>query len=237
MSNLYAKHTLGLCQTRLAFVCAWLTVAACLALSGCKRSDKATEQKDGLAAVIMQVSGSAKLYTSEVQVHKIVLFDDETHLKGKLLSNDFDLKLPVGERRVAIPIDATLKAYVDFSRFSAHNVRTDSVNGQRILTITLPDPQLELTASKIDHVGTKEYVALTRSDFSHAELAQFTRQGLQQIIQSVPQMGLVETCRQQAANVLIPMFARLGYNEAHVKVVFREGLDEDDAPALIKVMN
>ena len=64
-------------------------------------------------------------------------------LKGQLLRQDFDIPLPLGERKIAIPMDATIKAYIDFSNFSEQNVERD---GDRI-TILLPDPQVVLTTT------------------------------------------------------------------------------------------
>ena len=53
-------------------------------------------------------------------------------------------------------MEATLKAYVDFGKFGEDNVRR---RGDRI-EITLPDPQVELTGTRIDNKGIKRYVDL-----------------------------------------------------------------------------
>ena len=126
---------------------------------------------DTVPLLITQIQKCSKLYTAEYHVHKIVTHDDVVHLKGSLLKRDFDIKMPVGDRKVAIPIDAQLKAYIDFSTFSEENIERQ---GKKI-TIVLPDPQVTMTSSKVDQKNVKEYVSLMRAHFSDAELADFQK--------------------------------------------------------------
>ena len=114
---------------------------------------------DAFHSFVMQVQKCSRIYTTEVKIHKIVTHDDVIRLKGTILAQDFNIKMPLGDRKIAIPMDATLKAFIDMSDFSEKNVERD---GQKII-ITLPDPQVTLTSSKIDQKGIKEYVGLVRS--------------------------------------------------------------------------
>ena len=104
------------------------------------------EVTDTLPNLVMQIQKTSRLYTTEYHIHKIVTHDDVVRLKGNLLQKDFDIRLPLGERKIAIPMDATLKAYIDFSDFSEANIERD---GDRI-TILLPDPKVTLTSTKIN---------------------------------------------------------------------------------------
>ena len=99
-------------------------------------------------------------------------------LSGSIMKKDFSVNLPLGERRIAIPMDATLKAYIDMSTFSEKNIQKD---GKKLI-VTLPDPKIVLTSTKIDHKGVKEYVALTRRNFTDAELTSYEAQGRKQIL-------------------------------------------------------
>jgi len=146
---------------------------------------------DTVPMLIMQVQKCSKLYTAEYRVHKIVTHDDALRLKGSLLKKQFDIKVPMADRKIAIPIDAKLKAYIDFSDFSEKNIERDG----RKITIVLPDPQVSMTSSKIDQKNVRQYVALTRSDFSDAELADYQQQGRKAIIESIPKMGILECFR------------------------------------------
>lgn len=96
------------------------------------------ERVDTLAMLVMQVQKCSRLYTTEYRVHKIVTHDDQLALKGKLFSKDYNINLPLGKRKVAIPIDATMKAYIDFADFSAANVRRTPTH----IELILPDPHI-----------------------------------------------------------------------------------------------
>lgn len=208
-----------------------------LSLSACKNktTDKTLTAEDTLSTAILQVKECARLYVTEVRIHKIVTFDDVSHLKGSFFSKDFDIKLPLGSRKVAIPIDTTLKAWIDFSRFSKDNVIIDTVNG-RHLTIILPDPQIILTSTKVDNAGTREYISWLRSRFSDAELTEFTRQGQEAISKDVDKMNLLSTCRLHATRVLIPIFTRMGYKESDIVITFQQEVtDHADWPILNKI--
>ena len=179
---------------------------------------------DTVPLLITQIQKCSKLYTAEYRVHKIVTHDDVVRLKGSLLKRDFDIKMPFGDRKVAIPIDARLKAYIDFSTFSEKNIERQ---GKKI-TIVLPDPQVTMTSSKIDQEHVKEYVSLTRAHFSDAELASFQQQGREAIIADIPKMGIIETAQANAAKVLVPMLTELGYDEGDITIAFRRDLKLDN---------
>lgn len=176
---------------------------------------------DTVPMLILQVQKCSKLYTAEYRVHKIVTHDDALRLKGQLMSKQFNLKVPLADRKIAIPMDAKIKAYIDFSEFSEQNIER---SGNQI-TIILPDPQVVMTSSKIDQQNVKQYVGLTRAHFSDEELANYQQQGREAILQSIPDMGIEETARANAAKVLVPMLTQLGYEEQDITIAFRKDLD------------
>ena len=91
--------------------------------------------------------------------------------------------------------------------------------------MVLPDPQVVMTSSKIDQRHVKQYVGLTRAHFSDEELASYQQQGREAILQSIPDMGIEETARANAAKVLVPMLTQLGYEEQNITIAFRKDLD------------
>ena len=186
---------------------------------------------DTVPMLIMQVQKCSKLYTAEYRVHKIVTHDDALRLKGSLLKKQFDIKVPMADRKIAIPMDAKLKAYIDFSNFSEENIERDG----RKITIVLPDPQVTMTSSKIDQKNVRQYVALTRSDFSDAELADYQQQGRQAIIESIPKMGILESAQRNAAKVLVPMLKELGYAEEDITIAFRKQFGSKDVEKLLRI--
>ncbi len=193
-----------------------------LAVSCSSRSGETERAVDTLQVLVTQIQQCSRLYTAEYQIHKIVTHDDVLRLQGQLTGQDYDVSLPLlGDRKIAIPIDATLKAYIDFDGFSAENVERDGTK----ITITLPDPKVKLTSTKVDHRNVKKYVALLRSDFTDQELTSYERQGRAAIIAAVPETGIVESARQNAARTLIPMMMQMGFSEQDITITFRKNMD------------
>ena len=215
MDNRICK--LGLLSALLIVVCA-----------GCRRGQDSAatspEPIDSIPQVVMQVQRCSRLYTAEYKVRKIVSHSDEKAVGGKLMGHDFSLKLPLGERSVAIPVDATIKAYIDFSGFSERNVVR---HGDRI-EVTLPDPEIVLTSTRIDHDGMRQHVPWLRGRFTDAELTQLERQGRQSIVKSIPQMGILATARTNAATLLIPIFEQMGFQRDKITIHFRQDLGPSD---------
>ena len=207
-------------------------IVLCLSLlSACRgKETKAEAVRVDTLSLVMQVKECARLYTAEYEVHKLVLKDDPLRVKGNLFQRTFDVKVPIGQRKVMIPLDVTLKAYIDFTGFGEKNVLR---SGDRIV-VTLPDPRVVVTSSRINHDEVKQFVSLTRSDYTSAELADFTRQGEDEILASVPQLGILEMARENAAHVLVPMLTRLGYDERNIVVSFRKDFTAADMPLLLE---
>jgi hypothetical protein len=179
---------------------------------------------DTIPQLVMQIQQCSRLYTTEVKVHKIVTHDDVVRLKGNLMNRPFSIPLPLGDRKIAIPMDATLKAYIDFSEFDERSIER---NGDKI-TVLLPDPQVVLTSSKINQKEVKEYVGIVRSHFSDSELSNYEQQGRQAIINDIPDMHIVETAQENAARVLVPIIAQMGYREENNTIAFRKNLTMKD---------
>ena len=208
-----------------------LLIAIIYTFSSC--SEKKTEEKktviDTIPMMVMQIQKCNRLYTTEIHVHKIVTHDDQLKLKGSIFKKDFNINVPGSNRKVAIPMDATLKAYIDFKDFGAQNISRKKEK----IEITLPDPKIMLTSSKIDHEGVKQFVSLTRRNFSDAELSLYEQLGREGIIKDIPNMEVIETARQNAANILIPMLIEMGVKEENIKITFRKKFSLDDLKTIL----
>ena len=198
-----------------------------------QQAEEKAQVIDTIPVMVMQIQKCSRLYTAEAHVHKIVTHDDQLNLKGSFLKKDFSIHVPGSNRKVAIPMDATLKAYIDFQNFSAKNVKR---HGNKI-EIILPDPKVVLTSSKIDHEGVKQFVSFTRRNFSDAELSRLEQQGRQSIINDIPEMNIMETARQSGANMLIPMIKDMGFEEENIKVTFRKKFTVADLKTLLDTSN
>ena len=173
---------------------------------------------DTLPPLITQVKKCSRLYTAEYKIHKIITHNDEVRAKGKILNHEYDVALPVGERKVAIPVDATIKAYIDFGDFSERNIKR---NGRK-MEILLPDPHVQLTASRINHGEIRKYVAMMRQNFSDAELANYEQQGRKAIINDIPRLDITDMAKESATKIIVPFFVGMGFNEEDITVTFRK---------------
>ena len=210
----------------------FLIVFAALAVAGCSRKQTPRQQPeyvDTIPMLVMQVQKCSRLYTAEYKMHKIITHDDEIRMKGKFLNQDYDVALPMGSRKIAIPIDTTVKAYIDLSSFSEKNVRRV---GDKI-DVTLPDPRIEMTSSRINHGEIRKYVALTRQNFSDKEMAGYEQQGRQAIINDIPQTGIMEMAKESAARVMVPFFVGMGFNEKDITISFRKDFSDNEIKKMI----
>ena len=209
---------------------------ACMLFCACSEGkEQQTEQTtyqsiDTVPMLVMQVQKCSKLYTTEFKVHKIVTHDDVVRLKGSVLRQDYNIKIPLGDRKIAIPMDATLKAYIDFSQFSEKNIER---SGDQI-TILLPDPKVTMTSSKIDQKNVRHYVAFARANFSDAEMSDYEQQGRAAIIQSIPELRIIDNAKENAARVLVPMLTQLGYREENITIAFRKDFNRNNIMRLLE---
>jgi len=211
-----------------------LILSLLLCLTAChheKQAETPPPPVDTLSVLVTQIQQCSRIYTTAYQIHKVVTHDDVIRLKGSFLAQSFNIKMPLGDRKIAIPIDATLKAYIDMSQFSQSNVEKE--NGKII--ITLPDPQVIMTSSKIDQKNIKEYVGLVRSHFTDAEMSNYEQQGRAAIIESIPQLGIIPTAQENAARVLVPLITQMGYREEDIIIQFRKEYGVRDIQSLINM--
>ena len=196
----------------------WLLLLLALLLAGCQGGSsevRMAEDCDTLALMLTQIQHCSRLYTTEYRIHKVVACESDRRVGGL----GFSIGLNVfGQRKVLIPMEATVKGYVDLSRLSASNIERQ---GRRVV-ITLPDPEVMLTATRIDHEGIRHYVTGFRDDFSDRELAGLEAQGREAIIDDIPSLGVERAARASAARLLIPLLSQLGFAEEDVTIVFRK---------------
>lgn len=184
--------------------------------------------------LVMAVTKSSKLYTVQYNVRKIVTFNDITTIKGSLFFEKFDFTLP-GDRKVAIPVDATIKGYIDLSQFSKQNI---NINGDEV-NITLPDPQIMLSSSKIDHAAEKEYTSWYRTNFSEEEKEKYIKQGVASIMAGMKETDIIERSRINAFNALQPIFIAAGFLPQNIHINFRDEIEKNahDEKTIFNMLN
>lgn len=179
--------------------------------------------------MITQLQACSRLYTTEYQIRTIVTHSDTTQFRGRGLLDGLRVGVPLSSRHIAIPIDATVKGYVDMADLTERNIRQE---GNR-LTVILPDPRVELTATKVDHKQTRQFVRFLGRNFTDAERSSFERQGRDSIIASLPQSGIIENARASAARILVPLLTQMGYKEEDITITFRKEFTGDDLRRMI----
>ncbi len=212
-------------RSYLFILCCIIAVCSC----SHKKAEGVVSPMDTIPTIVTQIQKCSKLYTTEVHVHKIITHDDQLKLNGSFMKKDFSINLPLGKRKIAIPMDATLKAYIDFANFSEENVQKQGMK----IEIILPDPRVTLTSTRINHEEIRQYVALTRSNFSDEELASYAQQGRDAVINDINSLGIIEMARESAARTLIPMIEQMGYREENITISFRKQFTLEDIKRLL----
>ena len=198
-----------------------LLIAAFLA-NRCMSSstEKVVERTDSVPkpTLIMQLQRCSRLNTAEIKLHKIITHDDEMKISGKLMGKELSVNIPAGKRKVAIPLHATVKASIDLGKVTDDDIVRE---GDKI-TIYLPQPDVEITETHIDHEGVRQFVALTRSNFSDEELQKYELEGRKSIEQSLPSLGIEEMARESAARQLVPIVQAFGFKDIDRTITFRK---------------
>ena len=80
----------------------------------------------------------------------------------------------------------------------------------------------------------KQFIPILRRNFSDDELSNYEQQGRQQIINLIPQMGIVENARLSAARQIIPIFTTIGYAEKDITIRFKQKFSLNQLQSLIE---
>lgn len=221
-------------KKKTTILAAFTLLIMCIAGCGNSKTKEAEEQPiDTIPVLATRMASCSRLYTSEYQLRKILIYNDPAAINGKIFNQSFHVSLPLGERRIAIPVTATAKAYIDLSKIKSSDIHR---NGDK-LEIVLPDPEVTLTSTQIDHEGVRQKVALLRKNFSDDEITHVQQQGRKEIVKSLSNTKIIEDARESAANQLIPIAEQLGFKEENVTITFRKDLTAKDIPSLIRFLN
>lgn len=173
---------------------------------------------DTMQLLLHQIQDCSRIYATEVDIHKIVTHNDNQQLHLKVLGKDFFKDIPLSKRKIAIPMDITLKTYVDFSEFSASNVKR---TGKKVEVI-LPDPKIMLTHTKLNNESIVRKGNMFAPNFTDEELLSYAAQGRADVIKTIPDLNVLPMARVSAARALIPIFEQLGYNDEDITIIFRK---------------
>lgn len=204
------------------------SILACLLtllLMSCGRGEKSDAEEirtiDSIPLLVTQIQRCSRLYTTEYRIHKLVACESNRQISGFGIS--FGLNV-FGDRKIIIPINATLKGYIDMNQVREHHIKQQ---GEKII-VTLPDPAVMLTSTEIDHDNIKEYVTGFRDDFTDQEMVRFEAQGRKAIISEIPELGIERTAREDAVRILVPIITQMGFREQDITIQFRSDYTPQD---------
>lgn len=189
-----------------------IIMAFAVVVTSCSTGNKVSPED-----VVKGLKKSDKLYVTECAVHKLITANDLNKVNGSVMGKKFSFNMSIGDRKIAIPMNCVLKAYVDFDSLKVEDVNITE-NG---IMLMLDEPKVEMTSSKIDHVAIKEFTGILRSSFSDEEMTDLERQGRDAVLASIPNMGIVENAKQNAVATLIPILMNSGFASDEIQIDFK----------------
>lgn len=189
-----------------------------LLLVGCS-FPKSSEEKG--KNVVLSVSKCSRLYTVQYNVHKVLTHQDFSSIEGNIFFEKITIPIP-GERKIAMPMDATVKAYIDFNGFSEENI---SVVDDKI-TIILPNPKIEMTSSKVDYANEKQFLSWNRSKFSEEEKETLWQIGRAKVLADIKNTDFIERSQLGAYNALLPLVVAAGFKRENIVIRFDKKIVE-----------
>ena len=206
-------------QYLLGIGCAVVLFLLVVLLGGkCSNKTVPVAPVDTMQLLLHQIQDCSRIYATEVNIHKIVTHNDNQQLHLKVLGKEFFKDIPLSKRKIAIPMDVTLKAYVDLSEFSASNVKR---RGNKV-EVTLPDPKIMLTHTKLNNENIVRKGNMFAPKFTDEELLSYAAQGRADVVKTIPDLNILPMARVGAARALIPIFEQLGYNAEDITITYRK---------------
>lgn len=195
-----------------------LSIILSLVLFSCSKN-----KEKGIETVIPAIVNCSKLHTAQYNVHKILTYKDMTAIEGSIFSEKISIPIP-GDRMLVIPIDATIRAYIDFSQFSKDNIVMD--NDGKVI-ITLPNPQIVLSSAQIDYKNEKQYLSWNRSKFASEEKEEFIKQGRASILASMAHSDIIDRSRTSAFNTIQPILISAGFSPENIIIRFSDDIEKN----------
>ncbi|ULQ54651.1 DUF4230 domain-containing protein [Flavihumibacter fluvii] len=147
---------------------------------------------------VLTIREMGELATTEYSITKIVkASDDQTWYK-------------IGDRKILISVEATLKAGIDLQAVKAEDI---SIDGKKI-TLVLPPPKLISLTIPPDKIKVAyEEVGMLRTGFDNAERDALLAQAEKQIYNAAASTGIFTTTEINTRQYLTAFLEKLGYEQ------------------------
>jgi hypothetical protein len=162
--------------------------------------------QDRIDKQVKSMDGMAQLGTVEYTITKIVKVDDNAFYK-------------IGDRKILFSCRAYMKAGIDLADFTTEDVKLDKKSNS--IHVQLPQPKVLSFNMPLDEAKLEyESVSTLRSDFTTEDRMNFLKQGEENILADVENLGILHDAEKNATLFFESLFASLGVEE--VKITFKE---------------
>lgn len=147
---------------------------------------------------INNISKMAELGTVEYTITKIVKANNKVFYK-------------IGDRKILFSCKATMKAGIDLNNFSADNVKIN--NEKKSVKVILPKAQVlafNMPPEKAQLVYQK--VSGLRHDFTVEERNELLRQGEENILTDIENLGILEEAEKNAKSFFETLLTQMGFS-------------------------
>jgi hypothetical protein len=171
-------------------------ISLSLLFASCGGGDKVKE-------CLKLMEGVSQLGTVEYTITKLVKLDDNAFYT-------------IGDRKILFSCRAYMKAGINLDEFTAENIEINkSANS---VDITLPQPKILSLNMPLEEVKLEyESVGFFRSNFTVEDRNYFLKQGEEDILQDVENLGILTDARKNAEMFFKSLFAQLGFEIINVK--------------------
>lgn len=140
----------------------------------------------------------------------------EYTVKKVVKANDVGEWYKVGDRKILFSTTAYLKAGIDLSGLSMDNV--DMQKSTKSITVTLPHAKLlSINMPAEETVLVYDQVSFFRSSFTAEERNALLKQGEEDIVADITNLGILEDAENNASDFFTAMLYQLGFENVTIK--------------------
>ena len=165
-----------------------------------------TSLEDRVKQQVKSMDGMSQLGTVEYTITKVVKVDHDAFYK-------------LGERKILFSCRSYMKAGIDLADFSADDITVNRRDNS--VTVELPQPKVLSFNMPVEEAKlVYESVSGLRSEFTTDDRMNFLKQGEENILADVENLGILHDAEKNATLFFESLFASLGVEE--VKITFKE---------------
>ena len=129
-------------------------------------------------------------------------------------ANDDQTWYKIGDRKILMTCEATLKAGVDFSKITASDIKMQ----EKEITLILPKARLFSLNIKPENIKIAyQEIGTFRSEFTSQERNMLSAQAQEQIQASVDSLGVLQTAEANASLFVGNFLRNLGYDKVSIQ--------------------